>query len=489
MTGGSSGSGTAPNFAVDNIPSDIASNLAADINTSGEGSSVGVSASTGGAGVTLTATTAGTGGNSIGVTNNMSSSFSLPTANLSGGSDGTASGTTWPYWSVNAAVSTTQLASNIATAINANGTLNGEVLATAFDNTIAVNAKTAGAGGDYTTAVANFAGFTWSGGLSGGGNTPTVGAGNYPAKYSFSTGSPSTANCDSAATPDFVVYNTTVGGTSTQASIIAYDNLYATTCVGTVPLVYWQYNTGGVVTNNPVLSGDGHQVAFMQTGAPASLVLLRWSKSSTLAEPTVETAANYPGCTAPCMTVIPFATVTNNDTNSSPFYDYSHDVLYVGDDNGQLHKFSPVFNGTPAEITSSWPINVSSNVLTSPVVDYGTANGGSGNIFVADSGGFLYSYKVSTAAHVMTSSQLTATGSTGIVDAPSSIRAPKWSMFLLGTTPPPALPVAITATMPQGAAGSSNSPPLTARSPAVQSCVMRRPHPLGRRIQTAVMNR
>ena len=36
-------------------------------------------------------------------------------------------------------------------------------------------------------------------------------------------------------------------------------------------------------------------------------------------------------------------------TNSSPYYDYSHDALYVGDDNGMLHKFTPVLTGTPKE--------------------------------------------------------------------------------------------------------------------------------------------
>ena len=46
-----------------------------------------------------------------------------------------------------------------------------------------------------------------------------------------------------------------------------------------------------------------------------------------------------------------------NDTFSAPFYDYvgTDDVLYVGDDNGNLHKFTGVFAGTPAESGSPWP--------------------------------------------------------------------------------------------------------------------------------------
>jgi CubicO group peptidase (beta-lactamase class C family) len=63
----------------------------------------------------------------------------------------------------------------------------------------------------------------------------SVGAGNYPAKFSFDV---NTANCGSAAQPDFVVFNTSVQGSSNQARIVAYDNLY-TGCGGTVPTTYW----------------------------------------------------------------------------------------------------------------------------------------------------------------------------------------------------------------------------------------------------------
>ncbi len=55
------------------------------------------------------------------------------------------------------------------------------------------------------------------------GSGATTGLGMYPAKYSFNI---SSANCSGPAQPDFVVYNTSLAGLSTQASIIAYDNLY-----------------------------------------------------------------------------------------------------------------------------------------------------------------------------------------------------------------------------------------------------------------------
>jgi hypothetical protein len=73
------------------------------------------------------------------------------------------------------------------------------------------------------------------------GSNATVGLGMYPAKYSFNI---SSANCGTAAQPDYVVFNTSLMGLSNQASILAYDNLY-TGCSGTAPSTYWAYNTGG----------------------------------------------------------------------------------------------------------------------------------------------------------------------------------------------------------------------------------------------------
>jgi hypothetical protein len=208
------------------------------------------------------------------------------------------------------------------------------------------------------------------------------------------------------------------GGTN-AARILAYTDLYSTTCGtigGAVPTLSWQYETGGVVKTSVSLSEDGTQLAFVQSyntsssTTAAELVLLTPGSSSTLSFPTIVTAANYRGCTAPCMTL--FA-LTNDDTNSSPFVDYTDDILYVGDNAGSLHKFTGVFRGTPAVASSPWPVTVSAKKLTSPVYDSTTTN-----VFVADAGGFLYAYAASTGTAKGVSSQLAATGSTGIVDAP-----------------------------------------------------------------------
>ena len=203
------------------------------------------------------------------------------------------------------------------------------------------------------------------------GSSATVGAGNFPAKFSFNVTTASCAN-------DFVIYNTGAAGSSSQATIVAFANLYSG-CTGTVPATYWAYNTGAgeSVVTSPVLSADGTQVAFIEStsGGTANLVLLKWKASTgTLTAPvapTAEAASAYRGCSAPCMTTIAL-TDGNADATSSPFYDYTpgSDSLYVGDATGYLHKFTGVFNGTtPAEAGSPWPVRAATAPLTSPVYD------------------------------------------------------------------------------------------------------------------------
>ena len=155
----------------------------------------------------------------------------------------------------------------------------------------------------------------WSQSL--GSTSATVGAGQYPGKFGFDVTTYSCAN-------DYVVFNTGLVGSATQASIIAYNNLY-TGCGGAVPSVYFAYNTGGTITSSVTLSTDGSQLAFVQApaaGRPATLVLLKWAPSGGSAiAPTVpasETAAKYRTCAAPCMMTISF-NKSKNDTYSAPF--------------------------------------------------------------------------------------------------------------------------------------------------------------------------
>jgi hypothetical protein len=253
-------------------------------------------------------------------------------------------------------------------------------------------------------------------------------AGTFPAKWSFSTTTASCAN-------DFVVFPTGEAGSSSQASIIAYYNLYSGGCTGTVPETDWAYNTGGAVTLSPVFSLSGNELAFIQSNAgAASLVLLQIPLtppgSGSLGSPSppniASSASNFytgTGCAVPCMYSIPLSG-GGNDTKSSPYYDYSSDTLWVGDSTGMLHEFTPVFNGPPTEVTSGWPVQLAhgattdNNQTASPVYD-----SADGNVFVGTTtsvspttGGFLYSVEASTGTIVGASGHLD--GTNGIVDAP-----------------------------------------------------------------------
>jgi hypothetical protein len=230
--------------------------------------------------------------------------------------------------------------------------------------------------------------------------TGTVGDEQFPAKYTFDVNAPpSCAN-------DFVVYNTGLVQSSSQPSIVAFNQLYSTQgsvggfCNQNGPSVMWAYRAGttGTTSSGPILSLDGTKVAFVENiaGAPAVLHILKWkSGEGTLATPVVPDqtlAANaaWSTCvsTNSCVANLTFSGTGNpQDTISSPFYRYDgSDTLYVGDSTGHLQKFTGVFSGTPTVVsTGGWPVLVDSGAtLTSPVYD-----GVSKNIFVGDSAGQL----------------------------------------------------------------------------------------------------
>jgi hypothetical protein len=256
----------------------------------------------------------------------------------------------------------------------------------------------------------------WSQALGG----PGLAASHFPAKYSFI--SPGAASCS-----DYVVFPTGAAGSASQATIVAFTNLYVGGgCGSTNPTVYWAYNTGSgaIASLSPVLSLDGTQVAFIQTASSvASLVILKMAATGgSVGAPTFGTgagsvtAANYRACTAPCYTAITL-NGSPNDTNSAQFYRYDgSDTLYVGDNSGKLHQFTGVFNGTPAETTTTgWPVTASTKTtpaLNSPVYD----SGGSTLVFVTDATGYLNSVTTTgtTTQTVLTSNQMTC-GTLGFV--------------------------------------------------------------------------
>jgi hypothetical protein len=189
------------------------------------------------------------------------------------------------------------------------------------------------------------------------------------------------------------------GGVGT-GNIVAFNNLYSTQgiaggqCAQDGPSVDWSYFTGtGTAVTSIMLSFDGTKVAFVENVAgTATLRLLKWKalEGAGAGYPVAVdqdiSGANWSTCTAgnSCMASIPFSGAPT-DTRSSVFYNYAADVLYAGDDNGSVHKFTGVFLGTPTEVGAPWPIVVNAGaILTSPIFD-----SLSGNIFVGDSTGRL----------------------------------------------------------------------------------------------------
>jgi len=222
----------------------------------------------------------------------------------------------------------------------------------------------------------------------------SVALGMYPTKYTFApVAAPSCTN-------DFVVYPVNVAGNRLlQANVVGVTNLYKGTCSGTVPTVLFAYYVGtGRIRTSPVLSLDGNKVAFVESRNSGDSIfhVLTLDKSgnsgcpfsspcngSSFDPPAVPGVHNSAVDTAVTMSGSGNVAVTR----SSPYVDYGHDVAYVGDNEGRLHKFTGVFDGTPAEVTTSpWPFTVASGVtLTGPTYD-----SVSGNIFVGGSDGNLY---------------------------------------------------------------------------------------------------
>jgi hypothetical protein len=254
----------------------------------------------------------------------------------------------------------------------------------------------------------------WSATLGGAGVAP----GMYPAKYQFING-PGTPNCS-----DYVVFSVNKGGVSgSQPNIVGYTNLYVNAagtgfCPGNAPKVLFSYFVGnGTLRTSPVLGPLSGQVAYVGSQFHVLKGAGTGGSNGTIAAPVAPGAGN----TASDTSLLLSGSV--GITRSSPFYDYANDVAYVGDDSGQLHKITPVFNGTPKEVISSsganiWPAVVStqsSKILTSPIFDGGT------HVYVGDSSGYLYSVNSTTGSGtggVTASGQLGSGVGIGIVDPP-----------------------------------------------------------------------
>ncbi|MBZ5706946.1 MAG: hypothetical protein LAN63_16490 [Acidobacteriia bacterium] len=221
--------------------------------------------------------------------------------------------------------------------------------------------------------------------------TGHIAFGMSPAKFGFDD---TVADCMN----DYAVYGLSVAGVSGgQANLVAFNNLYSGTggkCGSGDPTVLFSYDittvTGGRILTAPVLSLDGSKIAFVESaGTSSRFHVLTWASGP--GNGTSPTISAVPGMgNSAVLVTIPYSTVT--DTRSSPWVDYISDVAYVAADDGKLYKFTGVFKGSPALAGAPWPVTLNANRrLTAPVLDQFT-----GNLFVGDSDGFLFSVKAQT---------------------------------------------------------------------------------------------
>ena len=249
------------------------------------------------------------------------------------------------------------------------------------------------------------------------------------------------------------------GGVDGQANLVAFNQLYSGTsglCTGngTNPDVMWAYNTSsasGSIKTSPIIKFDstGSMVAFVESSATATtLHVLRWkagqgtsSFDAVTPDTSTSTGSTYISCLADATKSCMFNLTLDSgatDTNSSPFYDYDKDTLYVGNDGGRLYQVTNVFSTSTAPALSNTNgfgvntgfgtsgalkcgasgttgcIQVAATVLTGPVYD-----SNSGKIFLGGANGLLYA--VNLGASPTTTSLAVGSGNAnggGIVDPP-----------------------------------------------------------------------
>ncbi|MFZ3200763.1 MAG: hypothetical protein WA175_06405, partial [Candidatus Acidiferrales bacterium] len=214
----------------------------------------------------------------------------------------------------------------------------------------------------------------------------------------------------------------TAGTNGSQASIVAFNQLYSGTggtCGPTMnftfPEFIFSYASGvGPVATSPTLSLDGKKVAYVENDANIGAILhvLTFASGSTeygagcaasntgLLTPTCATAPVIPGSTALSTAtdyMLPLGLVAANaatgavgalDSFSSPFMHYGLDILYVGDNNGYLYSIYPTFTGTPAHAGGNFPVQLNTTTSAAPTSVTATA-GAPGTVSVTLTGNTL----------------------------------------------------------------------------------------------------
>jgi hypothetical protein len=228
----------------------------------------------------------------------------------------------------------------------------------------------------------------------------TVAQNMFPAKFGLNPDASITvANCAS----DYIVYGLNVAGSGSQANLVGIKNLYSGTggLCGATPTVNWAYDgtAGGKILTSTVISIDGTQIAYVESGAASSIFhVLTWKAGQGTSATSAVTPTAAGSCTTStsCLRSLTYST-TATDTLSSPWVDYATDKAFVGSDDGKIYRISCVFKCLPnANPTVDWtftlPVKGTGGSLATPngpVYDSDT-----NRLFVGDQLGELWTLNV-----------------------------------------------------------------------------------------------
>jgi hypothetical protein len=265
----------------------------------------------------------------------------------------------------------------------------------------------------------------WSYSLNNG-SGGTIGA---PAKFVFDV--TATPSC----TKDFIVTGVNVAGSTTQANIIGLTNLYVDSsgkgyCSGTAPTLMFAYNIGtGLVNSYISLSLAGDKVAFNENGTTPYFHVLTFStgtgNGTSAAAPAVPGTGNSAVDTKLALT---------GGVSTAPYVDYAKDTAYVTTTDNVMHKFSGVFRGTPAEVTTGgWPI--STGISTSYGISTPVYDGVTKHVFFTDSSNGSIDYVDDSGS---TATVVTGTfdfGSAGFTPAPVVVDSTNQKVYAFAANP------------------------------------------------------
>ena len=289
------------------------------------------------------------------------------------------------------------------------------VSATVTGNVVTLTALTVGTGGDTITISTNNDTDIWVNGssqltstLSGGVNPPaqaTIIA--YTNLYTGTpVGSGGAAPCGLATATPTVAFAYSTGGTVTTSPVISLDGsqiaFVQNTTANAAQLVMIKVSlTSGGTATTPATLNTASSAANYRSGCAVPCM---YAITFALDNGTAQGSDGLAGA--------------DGSAGSSVWEDYAFDNAYVGDDNGYVHKFSGVFTGSPAEAGSPWPVGITSETsttnitpLTSPVYDESR-----GLLYIGDSGGRMDYITVSTGG-VTASAQL-GSNTHDLYDAP-----------------------------------------------------------------------